>query len=1144
MAESNSAAFDSEANRDKLLKPSLNFKTELRSLMTEAAVCVEKYLEACKSNETEETACKAEPLLRSALCTMYSKVGEIKSESLLPEVFDYLASISEVSRIMKLFCDFVRKIFKRLGTTGLNKYLISCLLTIESFFWDCCSENSGFREILSYNGIIIHFLCQLGELRKNSISINIVQELMSISIGVLNNFASFKEYHKQFIDTDYYLIFVPYVKSPLVHLRFPALFTFSYFSRILPEEHNDLLALEPQEVKAIVDSLRLSRYSDEVRLVDCIFSVTEILIILENLAVLPSNSILLVQNGILEVVGTTVESHITQIKTLSLTLLWMICRQCKDAARKILTKFVPQSLDEKEVVAAILTEVQLDLGKTDIDKAVQAMTACYNYQRYQNCYKIFETVKEDIHTCLPSLHNRVKLLVGKSLYHLFVKEQRMLTKYAADIKKYKLEHKRCFLKIKQVISMLGEVLDNGYLDEEGSKLLDFSMIEYVKGTNNLKACKRCLLCRQKASLKKSHLWPESLLRLFQAGVDAPLDKKIFHKISSEGILHSYSAHQKAYYMFCFECEHLLCVNGENQCLPIFKNVIYNANIPSSSSMQLHIHYEKWFYYFCVGLIFRGLVSSDPCISVTAFTNEDEIYQLIITCRNALLDLPKMEEISSKFKVSVLFSPIQIKPGEKHTGFINTMLTSFGEFAFSDFCLSDGSVCEPREAQFFLAHCGVFNVLVPLGRSHKISLQPEYVITPNAGTYLVPPGEKRMELLPPGLVSFIRALADQVEVSFFESLKKLEERDYIEPEPNVEEVIGHNAALDEDIEQTGSIIRLPSFVQNPKEISYLPAVFKIKRPNNRPSLIHIPCGHKILVHHTFLQQSSGKTLTLFVAVGSDKQYSLNKPYVIYHSFNEKGIKISGGFFFSPSTLEKTDLLPDNLLKSFASQVCQTQVTQLKEKLKEMFYLKGFSNIYSLLLHSERTNESVILDTKCNPKRCWYCKDLCEICMKPCSVGCEAIDASTDVMYRFCSVCWQESEHDEAIWPLCSVLQNDNVDLENKNFPNHKTLLSIKWSPDAFEVYTISLCICVGSDCAECPYILCQTRNLVNQSFIECYISQDFSCIQVMPLINTKVIGPYFKCDDSFVQMVLSSVVLTSGFQSIMESFNSYFLSKTH
>ena len=46
------------------------------------------------------------------------------------------------------------------------------------------------------------------------------------------------------------------------------------------------------------------------------------------------------------------------------------------------------------------------------------------------------------------------------------------------------------------------------------------------------------------------------------------------------------------------------------------------------------------------------------------------------------------------------------------------------------------------------------LLMPLGRSHEISLPLEYVIVPEAGTYTMPANEERMELLPPGLVNFI------------------------------------------------------------------------------------------------------------------------------------------------------------------------------------------------------------------------------------------------------------------------------------------------------------------------------------------------------------------------------------------------------
>ena len=76
--------------------------------------------------------------------------------------------------------------------------------------------------------------------------------------------------------------------------------------------------------------------------------------------------------------------------------------------------------------------------------------------------------------------------------------------------------------------MLGEVLDDGCLDDKGGKL-DLSMIEYVKGTTSLKLCRRslCMLCHQKGLLKKSHLWPESLLCLFRLVLLLHMTRKIF-----------------------------------------------------------------------------------------------------------------------------------------------------------------------------------------------------------------------------------------------------------------------------------------------------------------------------------------------------------------------------------------------------------------------------------------------------------------------------------------------------------------------------------------------------------------------------------------------------------------------------------------
>jgi len=222
----------------------------------------------------------------------------------------------------------------------------------------------------------------------------------------------------------------------------------------------------------------------------------------------------------------------------------------------------------------------------------------------------------------------------------------------------------------------------------------------------------------------------------------------------------------------------------------------------------------------------------------------------------------MKEIPTKFRVAIFFTPTCLQAEEKHSGFINSLLTSFGLFALSDACLSDGSVCKPREAQFFLAHCGVFNIIVPLGKSHGVSLQQDCIIAVK-GTYSIPPGEDRLKQLPSGVMTFFRLLADCSEVNFLVQPKKLEDQEWIEPSSEQEKIIGHNTALDQDIEQTGGKIRSSWLHSNPKVLNFLPRAFQIQRPFHHSNSVILPPGHKILLHHTY---TIGKdhTVTLFLA----------------------------------------------------------------------------------------------------------------------------------------------------------------------------------------------------------------------------------------------------------------------------------------
>ena len=1112
--------------------------------MHKAAAGIETYYDTYKEVEASTVEVREMELnLSKMISDIHSQFGVVKENSLLQDVAE---SIANSPRVVQALCTFVNHTFERLGT-GISLDMAASLLSVEHWFWDCSQESDLFCAVLSKKGMVLHFLYQLGELRKNSVHIETVKHLMLISIGVVNSFATRSEYHKQFSDIEYYRVLTPYTLSPLKQLRFASLFTLSYLADIIPEELTHLLAIEKAEVEKIAQELSLSVNTNEVHLGTLVFSTAEILAVLKNLAVLHKNATALIGCNILGTLGELFKGTDVEIRLYSLLLLWNLSYlECKGKVETILAQFKPLSLDEEEVKAAIEFETQVSTHKGDGSKAVLAMKACYKHRKYVNCLKVFESINP-IHDMKQT--DEANLLHAKALFHLFQKEQQSLSKFSSSIKEYKVQHHSCYLKAKKVIQTLGAALDGGYLDAEASKFLDLSMIAYVSETNNLKPLQRCVLCRRRAPLRRSHLWPESLLQLYKSSVDSPGSHKLFYKISEDGTLSTWSPHQYSYWMFCSECEQTLSRNGETQCIPLIKTHIYNVADPSSSSQHLHIRYKEWLYHFCIGLIFRGLASPDPHVSITAFTNEDEIYELLILCRQALLDLQKMKEIYPKFRVTIFFTPTHLQDTEKHSGFINSFLSSFGLFALSDACLSDGSVCKPREAQFFLAHCGVFNIIVPLGKSHGVYLQEECIIAPVKGTYSIPSGEDRLKQLPPGVMTFFRLLADCKEVNFLVQPKKIEEQGWIEPPPDREKVVGYNTALDQDIEQTGGKIRPSWLHSNPKELNYLPRAFQIHRPFHHPNSVILPPGHKILLHHTYTIEDH-HTVTLFLAVGSDKTFPASKPYIIQHNSDKQGFQVSTGFFISPDTLTATDFLPDNLEKSLTPMgielFSKEEPDKLRARIEEMLRQKGFANIYSLLLHSERDRNKVF-DMKCSPQRCWYCRDLCELCMKQCVVGCEIINHHNHFVYTFCKICWegiQMSKLDDQSLPEITMLPLEEADVNSVRgiFLYHKTLLSFQVSADAFDHFTVSICVADESSLYRRPYVLTRVRSLNDQDCAECFISQDFSPLQPLPfcenceVMQTKVTSLK---DEGFVQSLIRHVLTSEDCKETLGIFNSYF-----
>lgn len=136
----------------------------------------------------------------------------------------------------------------------------------------------------------------------------------------------------------------------------------------------------------------------------------------------------------------------------------------------------------------------------------------------------------------------------------------------------------------------------------------------------------------------------------------------------------------------------------------------------------------------------------------------------------------------------------------------------------------------------------------------------------------------------------------------------------------------------------------------------------------------------------------------------------------------------------------------------------------------------------------------MDMKCHTSSCWYCKDLCEICLLPSGFGPGLITKSkAGTSLKFCS---QQCAHYFASCEEKSL----SLDIEILS-PGRKhisesetseTILRITGSGMIDErAIIICLMICHGYHSKKHPngrfFIICQLRSLSSQKFIEMFVS---------------------------------------------------------
>ena len=572
---------------------------------------------------------------------------------------------------------------------------------------------------------------------------------------------------------------------------------------------------------------------------------------------------------------------------------------------------------------------------------------CYLNGYYSECISECESLlKSLVPDESEELRAKIILMQGKALFHVYRNEQEKLKRHHPPGKLYWQKHSACYSKTKSAILTLGSLFDKDLLDNEGSKVLDLCMIDYIYETNDLQNCRRCLLCRKKKKLKKSHIWPRALLEDHSSGVEMPKTHRVL-LVSWQSQNKYWSPKEITFFMFCESCEALLSRHGETQFAPEFFRQIYDVTVAGKSQISSTIEYGKWLYEFCVGIVFRGIAQRN----MLKFVNSEDIYEVLTFCREYLLQCSTKGSVAPKVNIFIMIGPTEAKGKATESGFINRVLNMPAFYGVEELQLNDGLVAVPRAAHYFIAHLGLINILTKFKHS-PYTFTELWKIDANGGNFIVPKNEDRKSLLPAGVWSLFLRLAQDFEVSWLtrstEAVEQYSKSEKKEPQKVFEETFGFVSATQKDFEALQLQIRPPAPNQDSKVVSFLPKHFKLQRSDQRSYLI-LPKSHYVLLHY-IITLEQGNQETVFLCVGDDENYSCHKPYVIYHYFRQDGLQLSAGFFISVDDLSAQEFLPETSDKFEVDKLTPIAMFRMytPKLLLAIVNEKGFSSFNSLFL----------------------------------------------------------------------------------------------------------------------------------------------------------------------------------------------------
>ena len=503
----------------------------------------------------------------------------------------------------------------------------------------------------------------------------------------------------------------------------------------------------------------------------------------------------------------------------------------------------------------------------------------------------------------------IKLYMAKSLYCQFINTKKYSPK--EDIPLHK--KKDALGEVKRVILTLGILVDDNTIDDEGRKYLDLAMVEYIRVTNNLSACQRCLLCYSKTQLKSSHVIPNFVLSGFAKGMKSTSSKKVYCTLDGSSDYKEYTPRQAAWWMLCGKCENLLS-KDESHFAKEFFYLIYEKSDADNPTREAQIQYSQWLYQFAAGLIFRALVINAK--GIVGFLNDNALYKVFANLRKILLN---PENTAANYPdIGIFVNPLSLPETDLSiSSTIHRLLNmpGFVSLVEDDEKLNYFQI--PRIANHLLIHLGIINI-VAVFPGGKYFLPKENIIDPHSGVFIVPAESERLEKLPTFVWNSLTLAAETLEEADIqvtqERLKATSLND--SPPVAVQKVFG----MEEAVKNDKAFIKKHGFQPSsdpafPKVFDFLPSGITVDR--SKANQLVLPLGHRLLLHQTLnSKEFDQEGVTYFLCIGNDEAgYGKEKPYIVQHRFMP-GLHMNVGYFISPFDLSPDELLPDKHPKVYA------------------------------------------------------------------------------------------------------------------------------------------------------------------------------------------------------------------------------------